>query len=1158
MSIPPDRIETLFFAALEQRDELARSAFLDRACGGDAELRRRIEELLDAELKVGEFLGAPAVAPGLRPEVSDEHESPDDRIGPYRLLRMIGEGGMGVVYLAEQSSPIHRKVALKIIKPGMDTRQVIARFEAERQALALMDHPGIARVIDGGSTHSGRSYFVMELVSGSPITQYCDRERLSVAERLRLFILVCQAVQHAHQKGIIHRDLKPSNILVTDLDGSPRPKVIDFGIAKAIGQTLTDKTILTGLPLFVGTPRYMSPEQAELGGIDIDTRSDIYSLGVLLYELLTGTTPFDGNSLREAPLDEVLRIIRHEEPARPSARLVSLEGKLARIASLRSCDARRLILSIRGEIDWVVLKCLEKDRSRRYETANGLARDLMRYLADQPVEACPPSAWYRFTKYTRRNRLALTTMGMIALALVAGTAISTWQAIRATTAEKRAAAALVLAERNRQRADRLSFASLLRLAQAALDQNQHQQAQALLDQIGPRPGSAESEDFAWNYLRRIAFAEIVPIGERERRTDHFALAPDGRQLAYATQDGDVVLWDLGRDRRHAPALPGKHALTPKVLAFSSDGTRLASAGVDWEKGVSEVLVWELPSRRLLARFDPGGRCALHDIRFTERGRSLALSLTSDDPDLEGMLYLDLEPDPSRPRRLARFPHARIHVTLPDGGVVEDAASGRIRRLGLRSGEEKWSISASSQGEPPRCSTSGDGRRLVLVVPHREATVLDSATGTVIDRLPLAQPVLAPLASEDASVVVFPEPSSGALIWDRRSHRTVRIEPKEPTRTDVAVHSALSRDGRFLALSSRGWPGGQLPLVIHDTASGKAVATYPGRRDPLGQLEFDADGRSLILNSSFSIQRWFFDQPGPVADPSGHGDEAWAVAFSPDGRVLASGSDDDGTDDTLRLWDTATARLLGGWRAHPGTVSSLAFSPDGRTLASAGLCPSENLRLWDVATGRLVASLDGHTDRVRSLGFSKDGALLVSTGSDRTIRLWDVRDGHALATLRGHTDTIRQVAFSADDRYLASAANDRYVFLWDIATGKVVRSFRTLRPASAVQFSPDGAILAAADEGGDINLWDATTGEKKHTIHSDHDQLFALVFSPDGRSLAAAGGTHVIRLWDSLTAQELLTLSGHRAQINDLAFSPDGRILASCSHDGAVKLWRSRR
>src|SRR5262245_2218363 len=422
MSEAKPRTESLFWSALAISSPEERARYLDRQCGGDQRLRGRIEELLAAYPKVEDFLEPPA--PSLVATVDEPPitEGPGTIIGPYKLLEQIGEGGFGVVFLAEQTQPVRRRVALKVLKPGMDTRQVVARFEAERQALALMDHPNIAQVHDGGTTPDGRPYFVMELVKGIPITDYCDQCRLTTRERLDLFLAVCAAVQHAHQKGVIHRDLKPSNVLVAIPDGKPVIKVIDFGVAKAINQRLSEHTLATGFHQMVGTPLYMSPEQAELSPLDVDTRADIYGLGVLLYELLTGTTPFEKERLSKASYDELRRIIREEEPPRPSARLSTLKDRLTAVATQRRAEPRQLLRMVRGELDWIPMKALEKDRNRRYETASAFAADVHRYLADEPVLACPPSAWYRFRKLVRRNKVAflsaLAGAGAVVLAVI--------------------------------------------------------------------------------------------------------------------------------------------------------------------------------------------------------------------------------------------------------------------------------------------------------------------------------------------------------------------------------------------------------------------------------------------------------------------------------------------------------------------------------------------------------------------------------------------------------------------------------------------------------------------------------------------------------------------------------------------------------------------
>jgi serine/threonine protein kinase len=439
--------EAIFNAAIEIDSPAERSAFVKSACGDDTALLARVEALLKVHFEDKSFLKSPPVGVDVTLDAGPLTEGPGTKIGRYKLLQLIGEGGFGVVYMAEQEEPIRRKVALKIIKLGMDTKQVIARFEAERQALAMMDHPNIARVFDAGATDTGRPYFVMELVKGIPITEYCDKNNLDTRQRLELFIDVCKAVQHAHQKGIIHRDIKPSNVMITLHDSKPVPKIIDFGIAKATQHRLTEKTLFTEYRQFIGTPEYMSPEQAEMSGLDIDTRSDIYSLGVLLYEILTGTTPFGADKLRSAAYDEIRRIIREDEPPKPSTRLSTLGEALTDIAKHRDAQPGELCKIVRGDLDWVVMKAMEKNRARRYETANELAMDIDRHLNNEPVSAGPPSARYRLHKFVRRHRTGVAAGLLVAAAIVAGLVVSTVMYFRAEQALRREAAARAEAER---------------------------------------------------------------------------------------------------------------------------------------------------------------------------------------------------------------------------------------------------------------------------------------------------------------------------------------------------------------------------------------------------------------------------------------------------------------------------------------------------------------------------------------------------------------------------------------------------------------------------------------------------------------------------------------------------------------------------------------
>lgn len=502
MSALSQREEEIFIEAQKLPTAPERKAYLDNACRGEDDLRSRIEELLDIQADAEKFFaeGKAALIPGVNGttgqhqplDFSSAEEPPGARIGRYKLLQKIGEGGGGIVYMAEQEVPVRRRVALKIIKLGMDTKSVIARFEAERQALAMMDHPNIARVLDAGATKTGRPYFVMELVRGVKITDYADEEQLDTRQRLDLFIQICHAIQHAHHKGIIHRDIKPSNILVTLHDGVPVPKVIDFGIAKARDSVLTDKTLFTGFGQFIGTPAYMSPEQAEMSGLDVDTRSDIYSLGVLLYELLTGKTPFDAKKLMQSGLDEMRRTLRECEPQRPSTMLTTLQGnELTATAQRRHSEPPKLVSLVRGDLDWIVLKSLEKDRARRYQTANGLAMDVERYLKNEPVVARPPSRIYLLQKLFHRNRAVFISGMAVGIALIVGFGTSTWLFVKERQALQDAEQARANEAQLRRQAEtreRISQAFIL------INQEQYDEANDLINRTdmsqAPMEGAA--------------------------------------------------------------------------------------------------------------------------------------------------------------------------------------------------------------------------------------------------------------------------------------------------------------------------------------------------------------------------------------------------------------------------------------------------------------------------------------------------------------------------------------------------------------------------------------------------------------------------------------------------------------------------------------------
>jgi WD40 repeat protein/predicted Ser/Thr protein kinase len=1089
----PDPVEMLFLEAVELSPE-ERGLFLDEHCAGDSELRAAVEELLRFDTKAQnapDFLHSPAAIVRAALPVAEREPA---SFSHYRIKRLHGEGGMGTVYEAEQDNP-RRSVALKVIRPGLVSAEIVKRFRDEAQILARLNHPGIAQVYESGMTDDGRPFFAMEFISGVPLDRYARDHNLDAQARLNLLSRVCDAVQHAHNKGIIHRDLKPGNILV---DESGQPKVLDFGVAHVTDADLLTVSSQTQAGQLLGTLSYMSPEQIAGNPADLDGRSDVYTLGVILFELLAQRLPYQLDAL---PVHEVARVIQREEPSR-----------------LGSIDAH-----FRGDVEIMVAKALEKEKSRRFASAGDLASDIRRYLRGEAILSRPASALYQLRKFARRNKAIVTGVAGIFAALLVGTVVSLIFAVRARenarVANKFAASAdehaRIAAEKERG-AIYQTYRARIAAAVAAIAR--HDVADAAR-QLGAAP--EEWRDWEWRHLRLQLDDSIAVVPAAAGESQFLIDSPEGLRVAATT-----------RESLRITDLKGNQLLTRSFRPVSKFGQFLAIAT---RPGLSLV----------------GTRGANRDTNSIIESSDVSNSTSVILMDEGGTEQTTFEGPPGT--------DAHLVAVSPDCSWIAVCWAGKINWsftvYDLDSGQKK-TASTDGIGFVHALVFSPDGSRIATAGSNGVTGLWDTSTGTITAQCRgHTLKVLSVAFRPDGRRLMTTSADGTVREWDAQTG--LEIAPPYDRHTGEVTAAAYSPDGLWVASG-----GTDRTVRVWQAATRQEIAVLHGHTGDIHKLAFTADGRQLASVSAMDFigesgdgtaRLWELGHQAGRRTLQGHISYVYPVAFSPDGQWIASGS----WDHKARLWDALTGECC-AILPHPNTVRALAFSPDSARLVS-GCTANEMVFIWNVATAQCdlklklpgndathaiavspdgaqiaTANYDGrvsivsaatgervHSFRMdrrdsakRALAYSPDGRLLAGTGEDLAqIDIWDAQSLHRSAKLTGHTGTVYSVAFSSDGRRLASAGSDRTVRVWDVATAKCL------------------------------------------TVITGHTNVvFATAFHPDGKRLASAGRDRAIWLWDVATGQEMARLEGHTNYVFSLAFSPDGTSLVSGSGDGTVRIW----
>jgi eukaryotic-like serine/threonine-protein kinase len=1123
------KVEELLHQAMARAPE-QRAEFLDVACGPDAELRAELNSLLlvGDDLSEG-FLNSPlrSVLDRKIGEIDSGTALTAGQIFAQRfeLIRKLGEGGMGQVWLAEQVSPVRRQVALKLIKAGMYDEAVVQRFKSEQQSLAMMDHPAIAKVFDAGTTPQGQPYLVMEFVPGLPIAEYCDQHKLSIKDRLELFIQACEGVQHAHQKAIIHRDLKPSNILVIEVDGKPVPRIIDFGLAKTTAPQVIGESRFTQLGQFIGTPGYMSPEQVNLSGCDIDTRTDVYTLGVVLYVLLTGLQPFETKRREKPSLEEWLRQLREEEPPNPSTKVSGDKNTSSATAGARRTEPKQLISELRGDLDWITIKALERDRARRYVTPSEMAADLRRYLNDEAVMARPASAGYQLRKFVRRHRVAATFLGMTTVLTV----ISSSAALVAVRQKHRA---------EFQATQALQAQSRL-LTQAAAQRLKNKDvagAQGVILEVLTNSEFAHSHTpAAISAFQEIRAADVqlaVLTGHGDR-LNSAAYSPDGGRIVTASNDKTARIWDA-RTGVELAVLFG-HGDAVASAAYSPDGTRIVTASYD-----KTALIWDARTGAKLTVLSG------HDDRI----RSAVYS-----PDGNHIVTASFD-------KTARIWDAHTAAQLavlsghtglvnsaaysPDGGRIVTASRDKTARIWDARTGAQLAVLSGHTGYLVSAAYSPDGSRIATASLDMTARIWDARTGAKLAVLLGHTGFVDSVAyTPDGSRIVTASRDKTTRIWDARTGAELAVLSGH---TGFVYSAAYSPDGSRIVTTSYDKTG-----RIWDARMGAKLAVLSGHGELVLCAAYSPDGSRIVTGSADRTVRIWDSRTGDeLAVLSGHGLSVESAAYSPDGSRIVTAS----ADKTVRIWDARAGAELAVLSGHGDIVNSAAYSPDGSRIVTASA--DKTARIWDARTGASIAVLSGHGDIVNSAAYSPDGSRIVTASHDKTARIWDARTGTKLAVLSGHTGFVYSAAYSPDGNRIVTASFDQTARIWDARTGGELAVLSghgdTLNDAA---YSPDGSRIVTTSGDKTARIWDARTGDELAVLSGHGDIVQAAAYSPDGSRIVTTSGDKTAWIWDAripaTIAAQILWYAA--AETNPL---PDvDRTQLGLPPDARVRQWRAQ-